>query len=202
MTFSFGKRSRRGNTLVEFAVVAPFWIAVFFGTIAVGTNLTRTIQVIQISRDLGHMYAKGVDFTAASSVNLLTGAGTPPSASLVQGMDLNSSTGNTVIIFSQVRHVYSTDSDCTGGTCANAGSDVFVNRIVLGKSSLKASILGNPNASDLDSRGGVVHLLTDTANKTSQAALFPATYTWPGKGSVAYVVEVYVELSGSGVPWI
>jgi len=33
--------------------VMPFWIALLFGNDCIGTNLTRSIQVIQTSRDLG-----------------------------------------------------------------------------------------------------------------------------------------------------
>src|ERR1035438_10568819 len=108
------KNSERGNSMVEFALVAPFWIAVLFGTVAVGTNLTRTIQVVQSSRDLGNMYAKGTDFSATASQYLITGDG-GSSASLVQGMQLSVpsvASDNAVVIFSQVRHVYSTDADC------------------------------------------------------------------------------------------
>lgn len=177
--------------MIEFALVAPFWIALLFGTIAAGTNLTRTIQVVQIGRDLGHMYARGTDFSSPSSLNLLTGAGTPPSASLVHGMDL-SSTGNAVIILSQVRRVYSTDADCPSSSCGNAGSDVFANRIVIGNASLKTSILGNPISSDLDSVGDTKNPTTLATDKTTQTVLFPSTYVWPGSGSVAYVVEVYM----------
>src|SRR5580704_17805137 len=110
------KKSERGNSMVEFAIVAPFWIAVLFGTVAVGTNLTRTIQVVQASRDLGDMYAKGADFTATSSQYLITGDG-GSSASLVQGMAISVpsvASDNAVVIFSQVRHIYSTDTDCVG----------------------------------------------------------------------------------------
>jgi hypothetical protein len=188
------KKSERGNSLIEFGLVAPFWIAVFFGTIAVGVNLTRSIQVVQISRDLGHMYAKGADFSSPSITNLLTGGGSPPSTSLVQGMDLSSS-GNAVIILSQVRHVYSTDSDCTSGTCANAGSDVFMNRITIGNTSLRSSFLGDPGSSDLDAQGNAKNPTTLTTDKTNQNALFASTYTKPGGGAVAFVVEIYMSSS-------
>src|SRR5437868_15425185 len=119
MKHSICKRTERGNAILEFALVAPYWILVLFGTIAVGMNLTRTIEVVQISRDVDHMYAKGADFSSPSITNLLTGGGSPASTSLVRGMDL-SSTGNAVIILSQVRHVYSTDFDCASVTCGNA----------------------------------------------------------------------------------
>src|SRR5882757_7858956 len=101
-------RSSSGSAMVEFAVVMPFWITVFFGTVAMGTNLTRSIQVVQASRDLANMYARGTDFSSPGFQNLLTGGGSPPSASIVQGMDL-SSTGNAVIYLSQVRRVYAAD---------------------------------------------------------------------------------------------
>jgi TadE-like protein len=191
MKHSICKRTERGNAIVEFALVAPYWVVVLFGTIAVGMNLTRTTQVVQVSRDLAHMYAKGADFSSPSIMNLLTGAGSPPSTSLVQGMDL-SSTGNTVIILSQVRHVYSTDFDCASSACGNAGSDVFVNRIVIGNASLTASSLGDPNSADLDAHGNTKNPTTNAADRTNQTALFAPSYTWPGNGAVAYVAEIYV----------
>ena len=112
MKLSIGsKKNERGNSMVEFAIVMPFWIAVLFGMIAMGTNLTRSIQVVQTSRDLGNMYAQGTDFSALGFQNLITGGGSPPSASLVQGMNLDSASGNAVIIFSKVRHINAADTE-------------------------------------------------------------------------------------------
>ena len=189
------KNSERGNSMVEFALVAPFWIAVLFGTVAVGTNLTRTIQVVQSSRDLGNMYAKGTDFSATASQYLITGDG-GSSASLVQGMQLSVpsvASDNAVVIFSQVRHVYSTDADCTSGTCANANKDVFVNRIIIGKSSLQTSVLGNPDSTDLNSQGNTQHPTSDTTDQTNQFNLFPVAGGFTlASTEVAYVVEVYM----------
>src|SRR5450432_2991683 len=104
IVYKSGLRSERGNSMVEFAIVIWFWSMLFIGTMALGLSLTRTLQVIQTARDLGHMYAKGADFSQAGYTNLLTGGGTPPSASLVQGMTLTGG-GNTVIYFTEVRHV-------------------------------------------------------------------------------------------------
>ena len=109
------KNSERGNSDAGIRHRGlPFWIALLFGTIAVGTNLTRTIQVVQSSRDLGNMYAKGTDFTAVSSQYLITADG-GSSASLVQGMQLSvpsvASDNAVVTSFLRVRHVYSTDAD-------------------------------------------------------------------------------------------
>jgi Flp pilus assembly protein TadG len=186
---SIRKNGERGNTMIEFAVVMPFWIAVLFGTIAMGTNLTRSIQTVQTSRDLANMYARGTDFSSPGFQNLITGDG-GLSASLVQGMDL-SATGNAVIYLSQVRHVYTTDNDCPA--CANAGSDVFVNQVVFGNTSLFSSYLGpSPPAGDLDSKDNTKNPTTLPADRTNQNALFPSSYVMPGNGTVAFVVEVFV----------
>jgi Flp pilus assembly protein TadG len=188
------KRGESGNTMVEFALVAPFWIAMLFGTVAMGTNLTRTIQVVQTSRDLADMYAKGTDFSAAGMQNLMTGDG-GSSASLVQGISLTypaGTTGNAVIYFSQVRHVLSADNDCAS-TCANANSYVYVNYLPYGNTTLFSSYVGNgPDSTNLDSQGNTKNPLTDTSDKTNQALLFANTYTMPGNASVAYVVEVFM----------
>jgi len=188
------KRGESGNTMVEFALVAPFWIAMLFGTVAMGTNLTRTIQVVQTSRDLADMYAKGTDFSAAGMQNLMTGDG-GSSASLIQGMTLTypaGATGNAVIYFSQVRHVLSTDSDCTP-SCANSSRYVYVNYIPYGNTTLFSSFVGSgPQTSDLDTQGNVKNPLTNTSDKTNQALLFASSYTMPGNAAVAYVVEIYM----------
>src|SRR5580704_11847212 len=142
MRHPIGKRGESGNTMVEFALVAPFWIAMLFGTVAMGTNLTRTIQVVQTSRDLANMYAKGTDFSALGMQNLITGDG-GSSASLIQGMTLSypaSATGNAVIYFSQVRHVLSADNDCNL-TCANANTYVYTNYIPYGNTTLFSSFV-------------------------------------------------------------
>lgn len=179
--------------MVEFAIVAPFWIAMLFGTVGMGTNLTRTIQVVQTSRDLGDMYAKGTDFSATGSRNLITGDG-GSSAALVQGMTLTGSSINAVIYFSQVRNVLTTDSDCNG--CANGGNYVYINYLKMGDSSLFSSYVGNgPLASDTNSSGYTKNPTTQSGDKTNQNLLFDSSYTMPGNGSIAYVVEVFMTSS-------
>jgi hypothetical protein len=191
MKLSNRKNGERGNTMIEFAVVMPFWITVLFGTIALGTNLTRTVQVVQISRDLADMYARGTDFSAAGFHNLITGQG--GSVSLVQGMDLVdpvSGGGNAVIYLSQVRHITVGDADCKV-TCNNVGKDVFLNQVVFGQTSLYTSFLGTgPLASDLDSHDNTKNPTSQTGDQTNQNQLFATTI--PGLGATAYVVEVYV----------
>jgi hypothetical protein len=189
------RNGESGSSLIEFALVLWFWCMLFIGTVALGLNLTRTLQVIQTARDLGHMYAKGADFSSAGYTNLLTGGGTPPSASLVSGMTLTAG-GNAVVIFSQVRHIYTGDGDCTP-SCTNGGFDVFLNQIIIGNTSLRSSVLGNPDPADLvvsPANGNTINPTTHLADRTSQFQLIPPTGTYTGMGSqaAAYVVEIYM----------
>src|SRR5579884_4342266 len=115
--------SERGTSIIEFAVVSIVLIPLLFGVVAFGVNLGHTTQVIQISRDVGHMYAKGVDFSLPGNQNIVVNLATP--------MGMTSTTaGNGVVILSRIQQVYT--SDCTanglsGGSCSNNGADVIVN---------------------------------------------------------------------------
>jgi hypothetical protein len=185
-------RGERGNSMVEFAIVIWLWSLLLLGTVAIGLTLTSILQVVQTSRDLAHMYAAGVDFTSLADTNLLTGGG--GSASLVQGMVLTGGGQNAMVVFSQVRHVYSADSDCNA--CPNADKDVFLNQVVFGNTGLYPSVLGSPDSADLNSKGNTKNYLTHTADVTSQFQLFSSLMA---SKDVAYVVEVY--MAGSSVPF-
>ena len=39
-----------------------FMVPLWLGTSAVGLNMITSLQVIQLARDAGHMYARGVEF--------------------------------------------------------------------------------------------------------------------------------------------
>ena len=65
-TLMYASRKRqKGSMLVEFVLVmALVMVPLLLGTMVVGFNLIRSIQVNQINRDAGHMYARGVDFSS------------------------------------------------------------------------------------------------------------------------------------------
>ena len=60
-----GKKSG-GGSAIEFVFVSLVLVPLFLGTGAVGVNLIRTLQTIQLARDIGHMYARGIDFSQVS----------------------------------------------------------------------------------------------------------------------------------------
>ena len=55
-------RNEKGNAYIEFVLVASFFfMPVILGMVTVGIAVTRNFQVNQLTRDVAHMMAKGVD---------------------------------------------------------------------------------------------------------------------------------------------
>ena len=54
----------RGNAYIEFVLVASFFfVPLVLGLITVCIAVTRNFQVNQLTYDVGHMLANGVDFS-------------------------------------------------------------------------------------------------------------------------------------------
>jgi Flp pilus assembly protein TadG len=176
--------SERGSTAVEFALVMICLIPLFFGTIAMGFTIARGQESIQVTRDVGHMYGEGLDFTSSDAQQLTT--------QLAHGFDL-SGTGNAVLIFSQVITVF--QADCTAASvnpCTNLNSAVFKQRVTMGNTGLKTSAYGTPGAGYLDSLGNI-----SAQNYLSQSSLVATGFTSilaQNDGDVAYLVEGYFQM--------
>ena len=181
--------NERGTALLEFAfAMVFFWIPLFLGATTIGFNLIRAIQVVQVCRDAGHMYASGIDFSQSTYQNLL--------ADLAIGLNMTATGGNGVVVLSTVMYVDSTA--CTAGgysanstSCPNLNYIVFTRQIVVGNSSLHTSNLGTPNSADMDSSGNisVSGYLTDTSNRVANFSnIIPLT-----TGQFAYVSEMFVQ---------
>ncbi len=169
---------------MEFVLgVALFWIPLFFGVLVIGFALVRAVQVTQVCRDAGHMYAYGIDFTLPSYQTLL--------ASLAQGYNLTS-TGNAVVVLSTVTYISSTDCQAGGYTsnCANVNQMVITRRIVVGNSSIRSSSFGTPPAGDMGTDGNVTaagYLNDPACQAVNFTNVIPLT-----DGEYAYVAEMWV----------
>src|ERR1039458_2248555 len=144
------KRNEKGNALIELAVVSIVIIPLFFGMVGIGINLGHMNQAVQSSRDVGHMYAKGVDFSQAGNQNIVI--------DLATGTGITTTGGNGVVTLSQVIQVYQADCNAAGyssSQCTNLGQLVFINRIVIGNSGLRASNYGTPTSSIVNSSGNI-----------------------------------------------
>jgi hypothetical protein len=178
----------RGSAVVEFALVSIVIIPLFFGMVAIGMNMGQMIEAVQVSRDVGHMYADGVDFTQTANQNV--------AAMLATGTGMTATGGNAVIILSEVSQIYQADCDAGNhsSNCTNINQTVFVNRVIIGNSSLTASRFGTPAAGIVTSTGTIAandYLTNASAVATGFAALLTAAGITLNQGDVTYVSETY-----------
>ena len=185
----------RGSALVEFVLCfGLFWVPLFFGSAIMGFSLIRVMQVTQVCRDAGHMYAYGTDFSQPSSQALLRNLATTVNLS---------STGNSFIILSTITFVDTSDCQAAGlsansSSCPNMGNYVFKRQIAVGNNTLGstvgsvyASAFGAPSPSIQDSSGGISatnYLTSASAVVTNFQATTGITLV---SGQVSYVSEMF-----------
>jgi len=194
------RKALRGVSTIEFALSLMVILPLILGTGAIGINLIRTQQTVQLARDAGHMFARGVDFSQSGNQSILATIGT--------GLGLSSTTaagsGTAVVILSGLTYV--DGSTCTAAnqangagsspTCTNLGKWVFTQRLEVGNTTLRTSNYGAPitNGSDLpnnvtlDSQGKIT--IGQYATRTGAVAQFSSAnginpYTVSAGGAVS-----------------
>jgi hypothetical protein len=174
----------RGSTMIELALILSLGLTLLLGVTGVGVRLGLTLNGTQLTRDVGHMYALGTDFSQAGAASIAQALST--SFSLT-------STGTAQLIMSQIVQVY--QADCTAAslkTCPNLNQPVFANRIVLGNPNLRASSYGTPPATYIDASGNIKS--TDYLQQAQLIATgFGAVMTL-ADGQVAYLTEGYYSM--------
>ena len=187
-------RSRRGNTIIEFGLVAIFLVPLFLGTINLGLSLGYNLQVSQISRDAGHMYVRQLDFSLDASKEIVV--------RMASGMGMTKTGGKGVVLLTKV--LYIGDDQCAAGglaqgSCPNWGRAVIVQRHTIGDTSLRTSSIGSPPAGLIltgpDANSGLKagdilpsdYLTQGSVVTTAAEALLPGMLA----GETAYIVESY-----------
>ena len=107
------QRNLRGGAAIEFAFVLMVLVPLLLGTGAVGVNMVRTLQTVQLARDAGHMYARGIDFSQPGNQTILVQIG----SSL--GLSTTAGSSSSVVILSALTYV--DDSACTAAGAATGG---------------------------------------------------------------------------------
>lgn len=183
--------AQQGNALVEFALVIGVYLTLLLGAVSLGMGLSRSIQVTQVSRDAGHMYARYVDFSLPGNQDLIV--------RLAQGLGMTRTGGNGKVILTKIMFVG--EAECTAGgvslpLCVNYNQPVIIQRLVIGNPSLRPSDFGEPNPALLDLQGNVANYLTDLSaravNFQSLLALQP--------GEFAYVAEAFFRFPDADLP--
>jgi Flp pilus assembly protein TadG len=142
--FAMTRRVTRGGSSIEFALGLLVLMPLVLGVGALGVNLIRTQQTVQLTRDAGHMYGRQVDFTDQGNIDLLSRLG----ASLGLANSVGT-TGNALVVLTQLTYVDApTCAAAQAGNpangCGNLGKWVFVQRQYVGNTSMGTSQYGNP----------------------------------------------------------
>jgi hypothetical protein len=180
---------------LEFAIVAPFLVISLLGVVGIGLTLSRAVQVNQLTRDTGHMFFDGVDFSQTVNQNIV--------GRLSNGMGLASNTlgnintsGNGVVILTQVIEVGA--NECTmanlaanTSACPNLGQLVIEKRIVIGNSSLRTSSFGTPTAALIQSDGSITPANYCTDSSVQVPSTSAATSLSLAADQYAFLVESY-----------
>jgi hypothetical protein len=140
------RRRVRGVSTIEFAFSLLALVPLLLGTGVTGINMIRTLQTIQLARDAGHMYARGVDFSQPGNQTILVNLG----ANL--GLNATAGQGTAVVILSELTYVDDNLCNAAGaatngvhnGNCTNYGFWVFQQRIEIGNNNIRTSNYGSP----------------------------------------------------------
>ena len=179
----------------------PFMTMLLLGTIGAGLGLVRNLEVIQLARDAGRLFAKqdkNIQFQYQSTQDILV--------NIANDLGLvHTATGTTAnclglraparrsYIF-QKRPIWTAASCPSGATaaCANYEHWVFEQFIVIGNTSVATSHFGNPASTIISSTDGTITPanymknpsaianISGVAALPSQGVLYMAEATGPG----------------------
>ena len=148
------RRSKQGASAIEFAFSLLILIPTLLGVMGIGFSMLHQLQVIQLGRDAGSMYARKTDFTSPGAQKLLSQvAGSLGLTASTVSSTTGGTAGSTVVILSAIQYVNA--SLCgqaspplapDAADCPNIGNWVFGARIVVGNKTVAASNLGAPDS--------------------------------------------------------
>jgi len=186
---------RRGVAALEFAFGSLVLMPLVLGTGVVGINLLRTQETIQVARDAGRMYARGVDFSQPGNKTIVATLGSN------LGLSTTSSSSTAVVILSALTYVDkqacsdvgAVDGSGNPSGCTNFGKWVFAQRILIGNSAVHASSIGSPITSGTS--GVTVDSTTGKISKNDYVLKAGAVATFSS-------INPYANVSGvvSGLP--
>ena len=188
-------KTQSGVAIVEFSMSLLFLTPLLLGAFVFGFRLVSSIQMMQITRDLGHMYIEGINFRNSGPVQ--------NAQTLASGFNLTSS-GTSVVILSEVKVEQQSDCDAAnvappGKPCANLGKAVFVEQLTIGNTSAGSSTFGTPPTTTIN---GVTNEVSTVNQATSSSALangFSSVLSL-NAGEIAYVAEMVNQTPTLNIP--
>jgi hypothetical protein len=198
------RRGFRGSACIEFAFIVMVLVPMLLGTGASGINMILTLQTIQVARDAGHMYARGLDFSQPGNKTILANLGT------TLGLSTTAGSGSALVILSALTYVDkaacaaagAVDSNGNPSGCTNFGKWVFTQRLQIGNTSVRTSNIGSPLTSGptgvtVDATTGKISV-SDYVTKAGAVATFSSINPYAvvngnvsglPSGEVLYVAE-------------
>lgn len=206
------RRKERGNSIVEFALVATFLVPLVAGLFTVGLATVRYQQASQVNRDAGSLYVRGVPMHTDDSKRLLNrlaaglglgstgcssqdvfdtdndGNKTEPVPCGSGNYPLPSPNGRGNVYLSEVMHIGEFQCEQGGfagpsySGCTNFDQYVFTQRISIGNTALRPSDLGTPVGPF--SSEGKISLVNQLTNTGNRASNFKTT---PAGSGILYL---------------
>ena len=168
----------KGVSSLEFAFVLLTLVPLLLGTGVIGINMIRTLGTVQLARDAGHMYARGLDFSQPGNQTILATVGSN------LGLSATAGSGQAVVILSALTYVDKNACAAAGKVdgsgnpsgCTNYQKWVFTQRLTIGNSNVRTSNFGSPLTSGpsgvtVNSSTGKISL-SDYVTKSGAVAQF------------------------------
>jgi hypothetical protein len=160
MSHTMSRPNSRGVAVLEFSLLLGFMVFLFLGTFAIGINMIRALQVVQLGRDAGHMFARNVDFSADWGKRILDRVGTPVGLSVFGGAS------DAVLYLTAITYVDISTCATAGKVdasvpplpsgCTNFGTWVFTQQFIFGDTSIRDPKFGTmPSGVLKDAHGKV-----------------------------------------------
>src|SRR5437016_1857037 len=192
------KKNLRGASIVEFTFVMLVLVPLLLGTTGVGINMVNSLQTIQLARDAGHMYSRGIDFSKPGYQQVVASLG----ASVGMSTTTGAGSGNAVVILSKLTYIdnaqciaygppVTVDGSGNAVGCTNVAKWVFAEWMQMGNTSMRTSNLGgpltgtgpghvnDPSGNPLSATGGKVSRADQVMNASDRAI-------FSGSGIVPY----------------
>lgn len=186
------RQRQRGNVLLETGISLAFLAPLMVSAFSFGLNMTKSIQVTQVVRDAGHMYARSTDFSLAGNKEIL--------ARLAIGMGMNATDGEGVVILSKITKIEQADciaASLTDAQCVNKDKYVIVQRQIVGNPLFYASRYCSPPDASLNlPQGDAIDIHKDDKLQVKNETELPTLKS----GQYAFVVEGYFKGLGLSVP--
>src|SRR5579872_1445268 len=220
MTAERRRAKQSGQEIVEFGLMAVFYVPLLLGAFVTGMNLIRSIQINQACRDLDDMYIHGAYFSTYPMQQL--------AQRLAQGLNLqigssfsgndNSNTdngGDALVTITQIMWIGSvTSQSCAAygaGNCTNHDSFVYTQQIQFGNGTLADSstvTIGSPTGVSMTDAGNIEDYVIDSHAKLASAPQAAMQSLWQintngqsplRDGQVVYIAEFYARSPGLSI---